>query len=383
MSADKIIDELPPAGTLPGAAPLATDGGETPFRLMLRKLRRHRLAQISGIVLLLLYLMAIFADFLAPADANAYAARYTFAPPQQLYLFDTDGGFSFAPHVYGYKVVVDPEALKRTFAIDPAKRIDLAFFVPVAPYKLFGLIPLSHKFFGPVDQKAPFYLLGADRLGRDMLSRLIHGARISLSIGLSGVALSLVIGVLIGSISGYVGGRTDMVIQRVIEFIWSLPTIPLWLGLAAAMPRDWTSLQAYFVITIILALIGWTELARVVRGRVLALKSEDFVAAARLDGASDMRIILRHIVPSFASHIIAVATLAIPGMILAETTLSFLGLGLQPPIVSWGVLLREAQNIRTVATAPWLLAPGFAVILAVLTLNFLGAGLRDAADPYN
>ena len=367
----------------PGAVTAPPDSGETPLRLMWRKLRRHRLAQISGAILILLYTIALLADFLAPRDPNAYIGRFTYAPPQQLHLFDSSDGFAFAPFVYDYKVTVDPEALKRSFAIDTETKIPVYFFVPSEPYKLLGFIPLQHRFIGPTDPKAPFYLLGADRLGRDMLSRLIHGARISLSIGLSGVMLSLLIGVVVGGISGYVGGRTDMVIQRIIEFIWSLPQIPLWLGLAAAMPRDWTSLQAYFVITIILALIGWTELARVVRGRVLALKAEDFVAAARLDGASEMRIILRHIVPSFMSHIIAVATLAIPAMILAETTLSYLGLGLQAPIVSWGVLLREAQNIRTIASAPWLLAPGFAVILTVLALNFFGDGLRDAADPYS
>jgi peptide/nickel transport system permease protein len=379
------LSERQEEAVIPGTVAPPADAAETPMRLMLRKLGRHRLAQLSGIVLLVFYLTAIFADFLAPADPNAYAARYTYAPPQTLHFFDTDanGNLSFAPFVNGYKVVVDAVALKREFTVDPEKKYPVAFFVETEPYKLFGLIPLNHRFIGPVESGVPFYLLGADRLGRDMLSRLIHGARISLSIGLTGVALSLIIGVVIGGISGYVGGRTDMVIQRIIEFIWSMPQIPLWLGLAAAMPRDWTSLHAYFVITIILALIGWTELARVVRGRVLALKTEDFVAAARLDGAGEMRIILRHIVPSFASHIIAVATLAIPGMILAETTLSFLGLGLQAPIVSWGVLLRDGQNLRAIATAPWLLTPGFAVIITVLALNFFGDGLRDSADPYS
>lgn len=365
--------------------PSLSEKVDTPFKLMLRKLSRHKLALFSMCVLVLLYALALTADFVAPADPGAYSARYTYAPPQPLHLFDTDasGRPVLSLHVDSYKVTVDPEALKRSFELDPDKPIPVQFFVETQPYKFLGLIPLHHRLIGPVDPRAPFFLLGADRLGRDMLSRLIHGSRISLSIGLVGVVLSLVIGIVVGGISGYVGGRVDMVIQRVIEFIWSLPQIPLWLGLAAAMPRDWTSLQTYFVITIILALIGWTELARVVRSRVMSLKTEDFVAAAKLDGASEMRIILRHIVPSFTSHIIAVTTLAIPGMILAETTLSFLGLGLQAPIVSWGVLLREAQNLRVVATAPWLLAPGAAVIIAVLALNFFGDGLRDAADPHS
>jgi peptide/nickel transport system permease protein len=226
------------------------------------------------------------------------------------------------------------------------------------------------------------YLLGADRLGRDLLSRVIYGTRISMSIGLVGVALSFVLGILIGGISGYYGGPLDEVIQRVIEFLTSIPTIPLWMGLAAAVPAAWPPLRIYFSITIILSFIGWTGLARVVRGRFLSLREEDFVTAARLDCCSEMRIIVRHMVPSFLSHIIASLTLAIPAIILAETALSFLGLGLQPPVVSWGVLLQEAQNVRTVATAPWLLTPALAVVVAVLALNFLGDGLRDAADPY-
>jgi len=228
----------------------------------------------------------------------------------------------------------------------------------------------------------PFYILGADRLGRDLLSRLIHGTRISLSIGLAGVTLSLFFGIIIGGFAGYYGGWFDSAVMRTVEFIRSMPTIPLWLGLAAALPKDWSALQTYFAITIILSLIGWTELARVVRGRFLSLRTEDFVTAAQLDGASDWRIITRHMVPSFTSHIIAAATLAIPGMILAETALSFLGLGLQPPIVSWGTLLQEAQNIRTLATAPWLLTPGICVVVVILALNFFGDGLRDAADPH-
>jgi peptide/nickel transport system permease protein len=236
---------------------------------------------------------------------------------------------------------------------------------------------------GPVDAGQPMYLLGADRLGGDMFSKMIYGTRISMSIGLVGVALSLTLGIVLGGMSGYYGGLVDTAIQRVIEFLRSIPTIPLWMGLAAALPSNWPPLQIYFGITIILSLIGWTGLARVVRGRFLAMRSEDFVTAAQLDGASDLRIILRYMAPSFASHIIASTTLAIPAMIISETSLSFLGLGLQPPLVSWGTLLKEAQSVRSVLQAPWQLWPAAAVMITVLALNFLGDGLRDAADPYS
>jgi len=359
-------------------------GAESQWRLIWLRFRRHRLALASAVVVLLLYLTALLAEFLAPYDPNAYTARYTYAPPQALHLFDRDasGGLVFAPYVNGYKVQVDPVALRRSFVIDPSIKHRVAFMARSRPYRLAGVLPLDVKLIGPADPRAPMYLLGADRLGRDLLSRLIHGARISLTIGLVGVTLSLVFGVTIGGLAGYHGGGLDNIVQRVIEFIRSMPTIPLWLGLAAALPRTWSPVQIYFAITLILSLIGWTELARVVRGRFLALKSEEFVTAARLDGASVLRIVLLYMVPSFASHIIAAATLAIPAMILAETALTFLGLGLQPPIVSWGTLLQEAQNIRSLAAAPWLLLPGVAVVITILAMNFLGDGLRDAADPY-
>lgn len=349
------------------------------WTLMWWRFRKHKLAMIGGVVTILLYFIAIFVEFFAPFPPDLTNTQGTYAPPQMLVLFDEQG---FNPHVLGYTVEIDPVALRRTFVVDPDVKVPVRLFTRGYSYTILGIIESDIHLIGPEDPDESMYLFGADRLGRDVFSRLLHGTRISLSIGLIGVTLSLIFGIVLGGISGYYGGTVDNLIQRLTEFIRSIPTIPLWLGLVAALPTEWGPLQIYFAITIILSLIGWTGLARVVRGRFLTLREEDFVMAARLDGASQGKIMFQHMLPAFYSHIIASISLAIPGMILAETSLSFLGLGLRPPIVSWGVLLQEAQNVRVVATAPWLMIPAVAVVVAVLALNFLGDGLRDAADPY-
>jgi peptide/nickel transport system permease protein len=379
--------EEAPGATREGAAPPADTAVEESavylapqWKLIWWRFKKHRLAMIGMTVTILIYLVALFCEFLAPSTQGAYDARFTYAPPQGLHFFSEENGFG--PYVYGYTSKIDEETLERTFTIDESKEIPIRFFDRGESYEMWGLFESNVHLIGPVPDNARLYILGADRSGRDLLSRIIYGTRVSMSIGLVGVAVSLVLGVVLGGASGYYGGGVDTIIQRLIEFLMSIPTLPLWLGLAAAVPAGWGPLKVYFAIVIILSLISWTDLARVVRGRFLSLRSEDFVMAAELDGSSKPRIILRHMLPSFSSHIIATLTLSIPAMVLAETALSFLGLGLQPPVVSWGVLLQEAQNIRSVATAPWLLLPGVGVIVAVLALNFMGDGLRDSADPY-
>lgn len=371
-----------------GAVAAVDDKKETLFvasqwQLMRWRFAKHKMAVFSTGVLILFYIVALFAEFVAPHDPVKFTAIHKLAPPQSIHLLDDDGNFYGRPFVYGINQERDPETLRRIYTEDKSKIYPIYFFVRGDPYKMWGLFETDIHLLNIRDDTGGFYLLGTDGLGRDLLSRIIYGARISLSIGLAGVFISFVLGVVLGGMSGYYGGLLDLIIQRIIEFLRSIPNIPLWMGLAAAVPRDWPPTRTYFMITLILALQGWTGMAREVRGRFLSLREEDFVLAAKLVGTSELRIILGHMVPSFFSHIIAALTLAVPGMILAETSLSFLGLGLRPPAISWGVLLQDAQNISAVALSPWLLIPVIPVIVTVLAFNFMGDGLRDAADPYS
>jgi len=347
--------------------------------------KRHRLAMAGLVVTVVLYIIAAMPGFFAINDPSQQNARAAYHPPQAVHFIDTaaDGSWSIRPYIHPSVLKRDPQTLQSVYREDETRKSYIRFFGTGYAYQLFGLFDTTTHLIATDNKNQPVFLLGADRLGRCVYSRIMQGAQISLSVGLAGVLLSLTIGILLGGVSGYYGGRIDFAVQRLIEFVLSLPSIPIWLALSAALPHDWPATLNYFMITLILSLTAWAQLARVVRGRFLSLRTEEFVTAARLDGASEWRVIFRHMLPSFTSHIIASISLAIPAMILAETSLSFLGLGLQPPTISWGVLLREAQNIRSIATAPWLFAPGVAVVIAVIALNFLGDGLRDAADPYN
>jgi peptide/nickel transport system permease protein len=353
------------------------------WQLMWWRFRKHKLALVSTGVVILFYLVVIFADFLAYSDPRASEAQRSLIAPQTVHLFD-DG--RFGPHVDGLVGTRDPQTFKRVYVPSPDVKVPLTILPTGFEYRLLGVIPMDRHLIG-VDGEGntpenALFLLGTDDQGRDQWSRLMYATQVSLLIGLASVVISLVLGVLLGGLSGYVGGTTDTVIQRLIEILRSIPTIPLWMGLAASVPKDWDIVRVFFVMTLIFSLFSWTELARVVRGRFLSLRHEDFVTAAELVGCSRLRIILRHLVPSFLSHIIAATTLALPAIIIFETSLSFLGLGMRPPGLSWGVMLQAASNVQAAAVSPWLLLPAIPVIAAILAFNFLGDGLRDAADPY-
>lgn len=365
---------------------IETTGEEKIFRasqwqLIRWKFLKHRVAVIALVVISILYIGAIFTEFIIPYNPTRNNAGYMYCPPTRIHFFDEEGHFHFRPFVYVMKGTVDPKTLMNNYVEDNKQKYFISFLVRGDGYKWWGLFSSNIHLFG-VEEGGKIFLFGTDKLGRDLFSRVLYGGRISLTIGLVGVALSFILGIIIGGISGYFGGIVDIVIQRLIEFLISIPTLPLWMALSVALPPKWSVTKVYFGIVLILALIGWCGLARVVRGKFIALREEDFVMAARLSGASEMRIILKHLLPSFYSHIIAALSLSIPGMILGETALSFIGLGLQPPAISWGVLLRDCQRIFALAKAPWLLIPGLFVVITVLAFNFLGDGLRDAADPY-
>ena len=351
------------------------------WQLIWGKFSNHRLAVAGGIVVILLYLTAMFAECVAPYDPYQRTVKQANAPPTRIRIYDAEEHRIRWPFIYTWDQHRDPETLGLRYRLNTEQRHPLRILVRGDSYRLWGLFDSSYHLLG-VQGEQKIYLLGADQQGRDLFSRVVYGTRISLTIGLIGVAMSFTLGIVLGGISGYFGGVADAMIQRVIEVLISIPSLPLWMALSAAIPQEWKITQVFFGITIILSLLGWPGMAREVRGKLLSLRQEDFVITARLDGAGKLRIILRHMIPSFLSHIIATGTLAIPGMIIGETSLSFLGIGLRPPAISWGVLLQSAQNIQAVASTPWLLLPAGFVIVAVLAFNFLGDGLRDAADPY-
>jgi len=387
---EALSSQAPPSSNGDAALEYATQ-----WQLIRRQFAKHHLAVVSGYLLLVLYLVAGFVEVFAPYTSNWKDLNHLYAPPQ-LPRWSLDHGF----HVYAVERHIDPITFRSSYLENEDHVIPLSFFVKGDPYHLWELIPWDRHFFGvdmeeyealrpqrsgsvPDDVIPTFYLLGADRYGHDLLSRILYGARVSLSVGIVGIALMFVLGLLIGGISGYVGGRTDLIIQRAIEITDAFPKLPLWIACAAIMPPDWSPVRIYFGITIVLGVLGWTQLARVVRGKILALREEDYAVAARLLGASHGRVLFRHLLPGFMSHIIVALTLTVPSMILGETSLSFLGMGLRPPAVSWGVLLQDCMNLQAVGQYPWLLLPVVFIVITVLAFNFLGDGLRDAADPYS
>jgi peptide/nickel transport system permease protein len=351
------------------------------FQLIWWRFRKHRLALIGTAILGFFAFVALFAEFVAPYDPTDRTPAYLNGRPQTLHLVDAVGTAHWPPFTYALTSGLNPETFQLEVIEDPSTPWNVQFFVHGSEYTLWGLFESDLHLFGVAE--GHLHLLGTDSLGRDLLSRLFFATRTSLTIGVVGLFIAFILGLVIGGVSGYVGGWVDDGIQRFIEFIRSIPTLPLWMALSAALPLEWSPQRVYFIITILLALLGWTHLARRVRGKLLALREEDFVVAARIAGSSSGRIIARHLLPSFLSYIIVDLSISFPYMILAETALSFLGLGLRAPVISWGVLLQDAQNVAAIALYPWLISPVVFVILAVMAFSFVGDGMRDAADPYS
>ncbi|MGN6626277.1 MAG: ABC transporter permease [Tepidisphaeraceae bacterium] len=385
--------ETPPSEIIPQGAtievlepipPAAPASNLSQWALIRRRFAHHKLALWSLYVLIVLYLGACFVEAIAPQDPNKRNVDFSYCPPQLIRWTPSDGLY-----VPAMARQVDPVTLRVSYVRHDDQIVRLGLWVRGDDYKLWGLIPMNHHLLGMLPAKdlaeasqLSFYPLGADKYGRDLMSRIVYGARVSLSVGLIGVAVTFLLGMTIGGISGYVGGRTDMFVQRTIEVVNSFPQLPLWIALGAALPADWSPLRVYFAITVLLSLLGWTGLARVVRGKILSLREEDYALAARLLGASHSRVLFKHLLPGFTSHVIVALSLSVPGMILAETSLSFLGLGLRPPVVSWGVMLQDCMDVQAIRYYPWLMAPVFPIIFTVLAFNFVGDGMRDASDPY-
>ncbi|MCB0064387.1 MAG: ABC transporter permease [Caldilineaceae bacterium] len=350
-------------------------------RLMWLRFKRNRLAVFGGCFLIVMYLTALFASFLAPYAVRTTHDEYPGAAPHGVRFFDASGQFHLRPFVYGLDASIDPRTFRKIYTPNPDQIYPVRFFAKGIPYEFLGLIETDYHLF-TVEEPGKIFLLGTDRQGRDLFSRILFGAQVSLTVGLVGVLLSLVIGTILGVATGFFGGTFDNVVQRVIEVLLAFPQIPLWLALASLVPPTWSSVQVFFGISVVLSLVNWGGLARQVRGMVYALREEDYVTAARYTNCSNWRIITRHLLPNTLSHVLVVATLSIPSMILGETALSFLGLGIRPPMTSWGLLLNEAQHVRVLLQQPWLLTPAIFVVATIISFNFLGDGLRDAADPF-
>ncbi|MCB9148343.1 MAG: ABC transporter permease [Caldilineaceae bacterium] len=367
--------------SLDALAPVQGASSESYFQLVWRRFRKSKPAIIGGLIVLLLAILAIFAEFFAPYPLRMTNAHNAFIPPTRVHFFDDESGFHLRPFVYLQVVEIDPKTFLPQWTEDKTQRYPIQFFVKGWEYKLLGLIPMDRHLFG-VGEGADIFLLGTDKLGADLWSKACEAGRISLSMSVFGALISVFIGAIVGVYSGYRGGWFDTVVQRFVEFITAFPQLALWLSLAAIIPRTWDPFRVFLIMALIFALLSWTTLSREVRGKVLSLRETDFVLAAKEMGASDRRIVFLHLLPNTLSHIIVVLTLTIPGIILAEAFLSFLGIGIQRPMVSWGLLMQDAQNLRTLGQTPWIMAPAAFIIAAVLGFNLLGDGLRDAADPY-